>query len=403
MGWWNCCCEPGTCLLGQDNFNREDADPPTGNWHVVSGAWEILDNKLVGDGVLATTICHSSSHPLGSFEAEFDLLDIADGDEFIFSAGNPTNPKVIVTISFSGSPGFGTVTIEIDSDGEVIGPDFPMVWVDNPIHRVRFCYAPGLEATVTLATPDFSYTPVHTVCIDESNASNCWTALDPDCGNFHFRKGTFDNWEYYVHWLERKDCDYCSCFCRLFDGTTYEIKCIPNVLYVTLTAEQEDCDALSGTYAMYQRFRTDGPQDAPASSEASPQKFTWVTDPIGCPASINYGFTLELECNISNEIVTTPEFIMRCIAYAEGAARDTNFGFDADDPDTNIPAQAAIPDKHISEAFCKSGTCEPIVLNFPDLRENDYSVGGSGSCCGGFVNSGGSFEPDIRFTVVVTE
>jgi hypothetical protein len=399
-----CCCS--TCLLGADNFDRPNANPPTGRWHVLDGEWEIDDQRLVcvDPGTLATTICHPNQYPLGSFEAIFDLVDIEDGSEFIFSGGDPGNPKVEVTITFTGSPGTGTVTIEIDTDGEDILPVFPMVWVDDPLHSVRFCYAPGLEATVLLFTPDFTYTPLHTACMDETDTDNCWTSYNPDLGNFSFNKGNFDNWEYYVHWHERKDCQFCSCFCRLFDGEEFDYACIPEEIQVTLTSDSEICSGIDGTYPMYQRVRFDGPEDAPPSVSPTPQKISWVTDPIACPESDSFAFVLELECigTGKDDIGSVPQFAMNCIVWNTAAARGSNFGFDCDDPDTTQCATATAFE-NVSVSVCKQGTCNPIVLEFPDLRENFYNLAEGNSCCGGYVDSGGAFEPDVRISVVVTE
>jgi hypothetical protein len=334
----------------------------------------------------------------------FDLLDIEDGSEFIFSGGNPGSPKVEVTITITGSPGTGTVTIAIETDGEDILPAFPMTWVDDSPHRVRFCYAPGLEATIILSTPDFTYTPTHTACIDETSTDNCWTSYTPDLGNFSFNKGNYDNWEYYVHWHERKDCEFCSCFCRLFDGEEFDYACIPEEINVTLTSDSEICSGIDGTYPMHQRSRTDAPEDAPPSVNDTPQKISWVTDPIACPESTSFAFVLELECigTGKDDIDAVPQFQMNCIVWNTTAARGSNFGFDCDDADTTQCATASASE-NVSVGVCKQGTCNPISLEFPDLRENFYNSPEGNSCCGGKVDSGGTFEPDVRISVVVTE
>jgi hypothetical protein len=53
----NCCCDVD-CEITSDNFNRADANPPTGDWHVVSGEWEIDNNQLemITEGPILTTV-----------------------------------------------------------------------------------------------------------------------------------------------------------------------------------------------------------------------------------------------------------------------------------------------------------------------------------------------------------
>jgi uncharacterized repeat protein (TIGR01451 family) len=53
----NCCCDVD-CEITADDFNRADANPPTGDWHVVGGEWEIDNNQLemITEGPILTTI-----------------------------------------------------------------------------------------------------------------------------------------------------------------------------------------------------------------------------------------------------------------------------------------------------------------------------------------------------------
>jgi len=401
-----CCCD---CVLGSDNFNRADSDPPTGDWKLVSGTAEILSNEVVVDGVLATTICHSSAYEYGSFEAFFDIVDPSDGDIIEFAGGDPGAPKVIVKIEFTGSAGSGTIDVTIDTDDEDITPlsyGTPIVWPgDDTTIRVQFCYAPGLEATVSLSGASGTYTPKFTCCLGDDSSDYCFTAGGDPVGNFSFRFGTFDNWEYYVHWQDRKDCDFCSCFCRIFDESIgfLEYSCLPQEVTINLSPDSI-CSGLPSTVKAYQSIRTDAPSDADPNVEKWPEKVYWVTDPISCPEGAGFKFTLELACvgTGKDDIGEVPQFQMTCIVRNSPNAIGSNFGFDPDDPDTIDTANPGPGDDNISIAVCSSGTCDPLNLQFPDLRESSYNSAYGNSCCGGYVDSGGSYEPDVRIGVSVT-
>lgn len=399
-----CCCD---CLLGEDDFGPPLTASPSvdGDWKLISGTASISDGKAVVDGILATTICHPSVYELGSFEAFFDISNPSGGDQVIFTGGDPNSPKVTVTIEFTGFSGSGTIDVTIDSDDEDVTPlsyGFQYNWPVAQTIGVQFCYAPGLEATVVLSANSSNFTPSHTVCLDTNNADYCWTSGADNVGNFAFRKGTFDNWSYFVHWVDRKDCDFCSCFCRILDATgAVEYQCLPQEINVTLTGDSE-CSGIDGTYIMKQRDRSDAPLDAAPSVDLYPEKVSWITDPITCPDSTTQKFILELRCIGTGkaDIDEVPQFTMVCVAWNTAGSPGSNFGFDCDDPDTTDCAVAGTD--NISEASCVSGTCDPLSLTFPDLRENSYNQSAGNSCCGGFVDSGGSFEPDVRIGVEVT-
>ena len=183
----------------------------------------------------------------------------------------------------------------------------------------------------------------------------------------------------------------------------YDFSCVPQQVTVTLSGGEEDCTGLSGSYPMYQRIRTDAPEDAPPNTEDFVQKFSWVTDPITCPHSATTKIVLELECSGTgkDDIDEVPQFLMRCVQWNTAAARGSNIGFDRDDPDTTEDATQTTDD-NVSEGVCKSGTCNPLVLNFPNLREDNYNSAAGNACCDGFIISGESYQPDYSWTVAVT-
>lgn len=407
-----CCC--GNCALGTDDFNRADSADPGPKWEILSGTGSIVDNEIVVDGIVATTFCHQPTETLGSFVATFDMIEPTNGDEYIVTAGDPGNWKVRVTFVFTGTPGSGTIKVIIESDGEEIKvgeavEPYEYTWLaDTPVSAM-FCYAPGLEATVILYYPDYVETPTSTVCIGEAGTDNCWSATNTDLetvevGNFAFVYGTFDNFTYEVHWLEIKKCDFCSCFCRLQDEFgVFDYSCVPEQVTITLDGGEVNCSGLSGSYTMYQRLRTDAPEDAPPTSYPYPEKFSWVTNPITCPYSSTTKIAFELQCTGTgkDDIDTVPQFNLYCIQWNTAAARGSNIGFDPADPDTIETASQAAFD-NVSYGVCKAGTCNPLYMEFPDLIEDNYNSDEGNACCDGAINSGGSYQPSYRWSVVVT-
>lgn len=416
------CC--GDCFLATDDFNRPDSARPGGEFVLLAVAGGINSNTLLVNetGVVATTKCHSNIHDLGSFESTFDLVSPEDGDIYEIACGNPNDPKAIVTYSFSGIPGSGGyVTIEIETDGEDVASNeysktIKIDWISSTLVSARICYAPGLAVTASIFFDGSAATPDSEACIGEGNTAPCWDATDVDgnevkVGNFTFLQGHYDNWEYYVNFVDYRECVLCSCNCfRAISDNQYEYSCVPKTIHVTIGSDAA-CTGLAGTYAMFQRIRRDAPTDQPPDVDNFQQKFSWVTNPIICPQDPDYQFVLELIClgNSKEDATAVPNFQLNCIKYADGGlanVADSNFGFDPTDPFT-ITGGTTIAAGNVSEAACKSGSCDPLNLAFPKLIENSYSAGdpatGTVACCGGYVSSGGAYEPSVSFTVTVTE
>jgi hypothetical protein len=211
-----CCCGAVRCELGDDDFNRSDANPPSGKWRVVSGEYEIADNVLntITEGVLATTICHASVHDEGSFIANFRLIDVRTRTIFKVRAGKPDTSAYEVHFE-----GLDIDTVDARIRVTVIGDETVVQTHPWPVFAgdsanevdVFVCYQPGVMLRGSIGS--FSgQPPVPGACISAAGA-NCWTIGGVDVGNFSFIDGRFDNWTYQVTATDDLNCVPCGCFC----------------------------------------------------------------------------------------------------------------------------------------------------------------------------------------------
>jgi hypothetical protein len=211
-----CCCGAVRCELGDDNFNRSDANPPSGKWRVVSGEYEIADNVLntITEGVLATTICHASVHDEGSFIANFRLVDMRTRSIFKVRAGKPDTSAYEVHFEPMDvdTPG-AQIKITVIGDETVVQTQPWPVFGGNSVNEtdVFICYQPGVMLRGSIGSFG-GQPPVPGACVSAAGAS-CWTIGGVDVGNFSFIDGAFDNWDYRVTATDDLRCDPCGCFC----------------------------------------------------------------------------------------------------------------------------------------------------------------------------------------------
>lgn len=213
MGWWNCCCEK-SCVLGSDDFNRANSNPPSGSWYEISGDWSITSNKLIDNGTpgkLATTICHPALYDKGSWRADFDLVECRTRSTFVVGAGDPNSSMYRVTFSFADmDTATATITVTIEGD-ETIGAvyNWPGGYASSDLVSVFVCYEPGgaLRGFVKGAG-----VPVY-ACVGSAVGSHCFSVAGNAVGGFFFVQGAFDNWSYEVTAIDNLDCPACGCLC----------------------------------------------------------------------------------------------------------------------------------------------------------------------------------------------
>lgn len=212
-----CCCVK--CELGTDNFNRANANPPSGDWHEASGEFEILGDTVnsITPGVLATTICHLPVHDEGSFIANFQLVDLRTRSIYKVRAGNPGTPDYEVHFEPLGMD-LGTARIRVT----VFGDAAETVSVEHPwpvdffgdsvnVHDAFICYQPGVHLKGSIGLFG-GLPPVPQVCVTAAG-SHCWTVGGVSVGNFAFLEGRFDDWTFRVTATDDLSCEPCGCFC----------------------------------------------------------------------------------------------------------------------------------------------------------------------------------------------
>jgi hypothetical protein len=209
----SCCCKG--CELGDDDFNRADANPPTGSWYEISGNWAISGNKLIdngGAGKLATTICHPVLYDKGSWRADFDLVECRTRSTFVVGAGDPGTSTYRVTFAFADmDTGTAKITVTIEGD-ETVSADYnwPGGYSSNDTVSVFVCYEPG--GALRAQVKEGGFVPIY-ACVGSAVGDNCFVVSSTDVGGFFFVQGAFDNWEYEATAIDNLDCPACGCLC----------------------------------------------------------------------------------------------------------------------------------------------------------------------------------------------
>jgi hypothetical protein len=388
-----CCCNI-SCELAADNFNRADSDDPGPLWY---GDAEIVSNTLLVNSM--TSLVRCSPFSSGAFYAEVDLIDPANNSPFVIQLGDPNAAvPVLVTVTFSGTVGSGTMTIDLSGAPEP--GSFAYDW-ENAVERITICYVPGFMVS---AGPTISRTSISgfvpnwiSSCYDGTGQS-CWIRdTNVDVGNWHFVEGRFDNFEILNHGFDLDGCPVCDCHClEVVDGEKIRT-CLPEEL--TLVLEGDGC--ISGEYEMFQEFPTEISNSGIISSPSTEKNY-WVSEAVPCTASgTDLILRFALEC-ILDESQTYPSYRMTVVRYGDTNPNCAAFGFDRNDEFTE---SAAIPSIQTSVARSKpSSTCDPLMLEFPGLCEDQYNCNrNSGSCCGGGIESESGEDPPLCFSVTVTE
>jgi hypothetical protein len=386
-----CCC--GTCQIASDNFNRPDGDPGS-KW---SGDGVIVDNALEADND-TTTVC--SPTPLGSFHASCKLVGTTNGAVYIIKPGDP-NGAYLVTATFTGTVGSGTFNIKVETGVETLDYDFDWDFEDETL---VVCYQPGVQLSAGpsgRAIVNSGEAQWVTLCIN-NNHDDCWPG---GLGNWTFVSGTFDDWIYQVHWIERLDCPNCDCFCSEGGANS----CIPDTLNITIFSST--CSGINGTYTMLQKVVLGTSlTDYPTTADW-PQKRYWVSEEIACPhpAAGDNSLVFILECQTDGLNSEYPSFLLTARRFGDNAFQCSNIYFDPFDDSTVDPGTGE--PQEITTAHAKpSSSCSPLSLNFPVLCESNFSCSEpSYACCGGSVVSGdpegggGGVSSPSCFTITITE
>lgn len=404
MGTKRCCC--GLCVIGEDDFNRANSDNPGPLWSEEDGDWDIDGNRLKGTtaGLLATTVCHPTWAPLGSFIASFDLDAPINGKVYKVRGGNPNTSLREATWTFTGSAGSGTINIEVTNGTDTL--DFNVAWqdVEGP-YRVSVCYLPGV--LISASKPSNiaeSGSPTYTsVCIDDTDAARCFDGL----GNFSFLQGDFDNWVYEVHWLENHNCSTCLCPCREVVDDVETFTCVPDTLYATVS-NVANCVGIDATKAMHLRTVSGLNSSAYPDYYVDYSRNFWISEAFDCPTGADETkFVVVLECR--NDVAYPyPRWIAHIIRWLPAGRNCAGMGFIDSDTETIIAACSEDGGGGVcyeSTAYSlDTSTCTPFYLAFNNLIESFWVCSEDDrGCCGGKVVSGVGSDPPAYISLEITE
>lgn len=283
----NCCCEED-CLITSDDFNRANANPPTGSWHVVGGEWEIVGNQLewITEGPLLTTIRQPRltrpSNTDFTIKMFFRWVDIGAGEtcKVICGYKSANDYYYIEFYELDGSvfPKFyhftTSATLLMDIVSHPAGVGWPVEVGD--FIDLKICWS-KVDWTADQSTSSESSTG------NEVRGESSWTYtgvggqanLPTSYGMVGFLKGDFDDFELFYHWESKVQCDYCSCLCRNPDDVNDYYQ-FPETMLVTFVPMFDPsiygCEINNAEVVIHQR----GPlNDGSGLNGKSPEKEYW--------------------------------------------------------------------------------------------------------------------------------
>jgi len=373
-----CCCGAPGCLLGFDDFDREDSNDPGPKWRILEGEWQITSNRLSGSGKLATTICHPLAYPLGSYVMRVKLIgfdgSVSDWEVFI---GDPENPAWRVAVSHNNGTSQATLTLYDDSDTLIHAETYNGV---TGTQELQICFVPGMMVSAFLG----ARIPHIDEC-DGSEGERCYTITGgPNVGGFAFGEGVFDDWEYSVHFLENENCESCSCYCF---KSRFDYSCLPR----TLTLTFESVGAVSATFPDITLTQSQGSPASPWPDKLG----QWNSGVFNCGSPVGAEFTFRFECG-------NPLELMSLIPLSN------TYGAELGGQIVWSWLSGALPTNSARQAIPEDSTCEPLSIVFPEIQLqsafpgpgcdfSEFPFGGYQPYCGSRKDECFASPPDIRF------
>lgn len=348
-----CCCDEPGCPLGEDDFNRANANPPSGSWREITGEFEILGNTVntITPGKLATTICHPSWATEGSFRADFDLVDLRSRSIFSVGAGDPDASTYRVTFEpmDMDTPG---AKIRVTVIGDVTD-SFDYLWPNDGFGdsvntlRAHICFLPGVMLRGSIGQP-----PAVDVCA-VLHGGTCFTSGGVNVGAFFFVDGRFDNWTYETLIIDNFECSPCACFCFRREGSAKEFSCLPAELCLNFEVVDGYCPDLDGkVITLY--------QGEASPVDGYPEKLRWYSEVQDCGGN---QYTFILTCTVvvkdGNNWLYAPSLRMAAGNYILPTTL-----FNWLDP--------TVPGGMTRDADYDQTTCEPLNMVYPGLTVNSF-------------------------------
>lgn len=349
-----CCC--ADCLLGADDFDRSDANPPTGAWAEISGEFEILSNTVnsITPGILATTICHDPIHDEGSFIANFTLINLRTRTIFKVLAGNPGSSTYQVHFEplDMDTPGASIrVTVYGDETVDVSHPWPVDLFGDSADSADAFiCYQPGVHLKGSLGSFG-GLPPVPGSCVTAPGA-NCWTVGGVDVGNFSFIEGRFDNWDYQVTATDDITCVPCGCFCLRGEMPTDRFDpdkaCFPETMTAIFELVSSDVELDDCALDLFEVELV----------ELDPDRTEWISE-----TQTVCGTTFRLKANCAVFDTETRAFRALTLTLLDALGFPSPVVFQWDDPDFGAGESSTTRNPTYEDS-----TCDPLSLVYRDLK-----------------------------------
>jgi len=287
-----CCCDTN-CTISTDDFNRANANPPSGSWSVVSGEWEIIGNQLevITEGPIVTTVRQGpSTRPNTEYSIKmyFVCKNATVGSVFKIICGYENSNTFywirLERVGTSMQPKFyrrsgGTDTLLMDIETHPGGIPFPVDTSGN-LFEGKICFSQNdwtLDKGSGLGESGEG--------LEVQNSETQWTytgtgglgSLPSTLGMVGFLYGDFDDFAFHYHWEAKAVCDYCSCLCREpSDVDTYAQ--FPEELLLTFVPlfdpSTYPCELNNATLALKQGEVVDG------FSVLSPRKYLWTNEVV---------------------------------------------------------------------------------------------------------------------------
>lgn len=291
-----CCC--ADCLVGEDNFDRADSNPPTGNWSVEGGEWEIENDELsnVSAGPIITTVIPPAPVEVGARYTSRIVVDLvmpASGDTEFGVICAYTSGSVYAWIKFSYNGTTGELSPTFYSDATTVVMDT----TTHPGEDIWFC-SPGTKYTFVICASDVEWTATNL------GSGIVWHTCHPigldtlaiGLGAVGFLMGRFDNWEYYVHWESDKSCNRCECFC-INPSDSDDYSCIPECLTLTVTRDDFDLECCIDDMVLELHLSNPDVSGATPVFNPSAQRKRWYSDIFECPGASSGKQWFVLSCD----------------------------------------------------------------------------------------------------------
>jgi len=276
-----CCCGGGTlsCLIGEDNFDRADENPVSGEWYEVSGNWGISGNELVSlaEGPLITTHRQPAPTRIGNGYHSRIVVDL------VVPSSGDADWKIIC--AYRGTGDYNWLHLEYDSGTGELTPTFynnataVMSTTTHPGEDV-WSPTPGDNFTMEICCSDIEWTATNAGLQGDviwHTCEDCGLAAlpAPPLGGQGLLKGHFDNWFHYIHWESNSSCEKCQCFC-LNPSDIDDYSCIPDTLTLVLTPDQMDVTCVLDDLELTMYLTDD------SSYALTTNRKRWYSETFGC-------------------------------------------------------------------------------------------------------------------------